>query len=139
MIALSNTATPVDGLGAGMIADVVATSPRPGALDVVAAVVLVAFVVATVRRIRGARWRTQILRAALDFLAVALITARIGSWVAVPGWVHGLAVGIGAGVLLLGLRRSQELPWVSPEARHDRIQVAISAGLLVVALILVIL
>lgn len=137
VIALSNTATPVDGLGAGMIADVDTTSPRPGPLDFVAALVLVVFVVWTVRRIHGARWRTHILRAALDFLAIALLTARIGSWVAVPGWVHGLVVGIGTGALVLGLRRSRELPWASPAPRHDRIQVAVSGGLLVVALILV--
>lgn len=138
VIVLGNTATAVDGLGAGLIADDKTPMPLPSVLDLIAAAVLIGGVIWTIRRVRAAEWRSQILRAAIDFCAIVLLTARFGTWVAVPPWVHGLTLGLGVGALVIGLRRSQEMPTMSPRPKHDRVQIGISGAVLLLALVLIV-
>lgn len=138
VVVLSNTSHPVDRLGAGLIADDKPPGAAPNPMDLLSALVLAAVVVWTVRRVLGASRRTQVLRAALDFASIALLTALLADWVTVPGWFHGIGVGVGAGALLLGLRRSAELPWTGEHPRSDRVQVIISAAVLLVVLVLMV-
>lgn len=138
VVVLSNTAQPVDRIGAGLIADDKPPGAVPNPMDLLSALALIAVVVWTVRRVQQATRRTQVIRAALDFASVALLTALLADWVTVPGWIHGIGAGVGAGALLLGLRRSQELPWTSAHPRSDRVQVTMSAVVLVVVLVLMV-
>ncbi len=138
VVVLSNTSQPVDRLGAGLIADDKPPGANPNPMDLLSALVLVAVVVWTVRRVLAATRRSQLVRAALDFASVVLLTALLADWVTVPGWFHGLALGVGAGALLLGLRRGRELPWAENHPKADRVQVITSAAVLIVVLVLIV-
>lgn len=136
MVVLGNTATGVDRLGAGLIADAKTPAPMPGVLDILSPIVLALAVWWTIRRAGRATRRTQLVVAALDFASLVLLTAILGSWVTVPGWVHGVGVGIGAAGLLLGVRRSGDLPWTGPQPVADKVQVAVSGAVLLAVLAL---
>lgn len=136
VVVLGNTATGVDRLGAGLIADTKTPAPLPGVLEILSPIVLALAVWWTIRRAGRATRRTQLVVAALDFASLALLTAIIGSWVTVPGWVHGLGVGIGAAGLLLDVRRSREMPWTGSQPVADKIQVAVSGAVLLAILVL---
>lgn len=136
VVVLSNTATPVDRLGAGLIADTKTPAALPGAMEVIAPAIFALFALWTVRRAGRATRRTQLICAGLDLASVTLLTAMLGSWVNVPGWVHGIILGIGAAGLLLGVRRSRDFPWIGEPELPDRIQVGISVAVLIAILVI---
>lgn len=135
VVILGNTATGVDGLGAGLIADTQTPPQLPGVLEVVSLVVLALVVWWTIRRAGRATRRTQLVVAGLDLVSFALLTAMLSGWVTVPGWVHGLGVGIAAAGLFLGVRRAGDLPWTGPRPAADRMQVGVSGAVLLAVLV----
>jgi CubicO group peptidase (beta-lactamase class C family) len=136
VVALGNTATGVDRLGAGLIADTKTPVPLPGIMEIVSPIVLALVVWWTIRRAGRATRRTQLVAVGIDLVSLALLTAILGSWVVVPGWVHGLGVGIAAAGLLLGVRRSRDRPWLGSEPIADKVQVGVSAVVLLAILVL---
>lgn len=136
VVVLGNTATGVDRLGADLIADSKTPAPVPGVFEVISPLVLALVVWWTIRRAGHATRRTQLVAAGLDLVSLALLTAILGSWVSVPGWVHGVGVGIGAAGLLLGVRRARDLPWTGPQPIADKVQLAVSGAVLLAVLVL---
>lgn len=134
VLVLSNTATSVDRLGAGLIADDKPPQPLPGALEIVALAGVALGSWWVTRRARKASKRIEFVGLGLDLLTIALLTGAIGAWYVVPGWLHGIAVGLGAGGLLLSIRGGQKLPWFGERPRNDKIQVAVSAALLLLVI-----
>lgn len=134
VLVLSNTATSVNGLGAGLIANDKPPQPLPSVMEIFALVVVAAGAFWTIWRARRATRRSELIVAGLDLITVALITAMISPWIAIPGWTHGIALGLGAGGLLLGVRGARPRAWWGPRPVSDKIQVGISAVLLLVVL-----
>ncbi|MDO5500106.1 MAG: serine hydrolase domain-containing protein [Propionibacteriaceae bacterium] len=138
VIAVNNSATSVDALGAGLIGDAETPPRSPGIVEVIAVVVLLLAAVWIIRRSLRATRRTQLIEAGVDLLAIALLTAILGDWVSAPGWMHGIGWGLGLGGLLLGVRRARSLPWWGPSPRADKIQLAISGAALLLVLGLIV-
>lgn len=134
VIVLSNTATSVDRLGAGLIAEDKPPQPLPGLLEILALAVMGAGAFWFARHALRATRRTDLMVAALDLVTIALFTAMIGEWLTVPGWLHGLALGLGAGGVILGVRAGKRLPWFGDRPSSDKAQVAISAVLLLLVI-----
>lgn len=130
VIVLSNTATSVDRLGAGLIAHDKPPQPLPGPLEILAFAVMAVGALWVARRARRATRRTELIVAGFDLITLALLTAMIGAWVTIPGWLHGLALGVGAGGLVLGVRAAKPLPWFGARPAADKVQLGISAALL---------
>lgn len=134
VVVLSNTATSVDRLGAGLIADDKPPPRLPGLLEVLALLVMALGALWVIRRAGRATRRTELIVAGLDLLTLALVTAMVGDWITIPGWLHGVALGLGAGGLLLGVRAGKPLPWEGARPTADRVQLGISALLLLLVL-----
>jgi len=134
VLVLNNSATSVDRLGAGLIAEDSTPQPLPGILEIVAFLVVALGAWWITRRARAATRRIELVVAGIDLLTIALFTAMIGAWFVIPGWLHGVAVGLGAGGLLLSIRGAESLPWWGPRPQTDKIQLSISVVLLLVVI-----
>ncbi|WP_432558331.1 serine hydrolase domain-containing protein [Granulicoccus sp. GXG6511] len=134
VLVLNNTSTSVDRLGAGLIADDKPPQPLPGVLEIVALAVMALGAWWVTRRARAATRRAELISAALDLITIALLTAMIGAWFTVPGWLHGVALGLGMGGLLLSVRGAERLPLYGSRPTADKVQVAVSGLLLLVVI-----